>query len=71
MWQLLIIFYFVFGAASYLLRRILAQKLGHRNRLINSVFFLFFLLPAAIILSFFFPHNLDVGILKEPLKNFS
>lgn len=61
MWQLLIVFYFIFGATSYLLRRILAQKLEHHNRLINSVFFLFFLLPAAIVLSFFFPHNLNVG----------
>lgn len=64
MWQILIFFYFIFGATSYLLRRILAQKLGHHNRLINSVFFLFFLLPAALILSFFFPHNLNVGALN-------
>lgn len=64
MWQILIVFYFIFGATSYLLRRILAQKLDHRNRLINSVFFLFFLLPAAVVLSFFFPHNLNVGVLN-------
>ena len=64
MWQLLIIFYFIFGTTSYLLRRVLAQKIGEHNRLINAVFFLFFLLPAAIILSFFFPHNLHVGTLN-------
>lgn len=64
MWQLSIVFYFVFGAISYLLRRVLAQKLGDHNRLINAIFFLFFLLPAAIILSFFFPHNLNVGVLN-------
>lgn len=64
MWQISIFFYFVFGATSYLLRRVLAQKLGEHNRLINSIFFLFFLLPAAIILSFFFPHNLNVGALN-------
>lgn len=67
MWQLLIVLYFVFFTINYLLRRILAQKLGEYNRLINSIFFLFFLLPAAIILSFFFPHNLNVGILNLAL----
>lgn len=64
MWQLLLILYFIFGTASTLLKRVLAQQLGDHNRLINSIFFLFFLLPAAIILSFFFPHNLDVGLLN-------
>jgi drug/metabolite transporter (DMT)-like permease len=64
MWQLLILLYFIFGTASYLLRRILAQKLGEHNRLINSVFFLFFLLPATVILFWFFPHNLNIGRLN-------
>ena len=64
MWQLLIIFYFIFGTASYLLRRVLAQKIGEHNRLINAIFYAFFLLPAAIILSQFFPHNLHVGALN-------
>ncbi len=64
MWQLLIIFYFVFGATNYLLRRVLAQKLGDYNRLINAVFFIFFLLPTTVILSFFFPHDLNVGIVN-------
>lgn len=64
MWQLLLILYFIFGTASTLLKRTLAQQLGDHNRLINSIFFLFFLLPAAIILSFFFPHNLNVGLLN-------
>ncbi len=62
MWQILIIFYFIFGAASYLLRRVLAQRLGEHNRLINSVFFLFFLLPAGAVLYFFLPGNLNVGV---------
>jgi len=61
MWQISFFFYFIFGAMSYVLRRVLAQKLGNHNRLINSVFFICFLLPAAIILSFFFPHDLNVG----------
>src|SRR3990167_8928576 len=61
MWQLLIVFYFIFGVVSYILRRVLAQKLGDHNRLINAIFFVFFLLPTTIILSFFFPHNLNVG----------
>lgn len=64
MWQLLIILYFIFGAASYLLRKVLAQELGEHNRLINAIYFLFFLLPTTIILSFFFPHNLNVGLLN-------
>lgn len=64
MWQLLIVFYFVFGAASNILRRVLAQKLGDHNRLINAIFFVCFLLPAAIVLSFLFPHNLDIGLLN-------
>jgi drug/metabolite transporter (DMT)-like permease len=64
MWQLLIILYFVFATTSYLLRRVLAQKLGDSNRLANVVFFLFFLLPTAIILSFFLPHNLNVGLVN-------
>lgn len=61
MWQLFIVLYFIFSTAAYLLRRVLAQKIGEHNRLINSIFFLVFLLPAAIILTFFFPHNLNVG----------
>ncbi|MBI2593472.1 DMT family transporter [Candidatus Daviesbacteria bacterium] len=64
MWQLLIVLYFIFASASYLLRRVLAQKLRDHNREINAIFFLFFLLPAAIFLSFFFPHNLNVGPLN-------
>lgn len=62
MWQLFIVGYFIFGAASYLLRRVLAKKLSEHNRLINAIFFLFFLAPTAVILSLFFPHDLDIGI---------
>lgn len=61
MWQSLLILYFVFGATSYLLRRILAQRLGSYNKLINAVFFAFFLLPGIFIIAPFFPHNLDIG----------
>ena len=64
MWQLLIAFYFVFGATSYMLRRELAQKLPGDNRVINAIFFLFFLFPAGIVLSLFFPHDLSVGWLN-------
>jgi drug/metabolite transporter (DMT)-like permease len=64
MWQLLIGFYFIFSTVNYLLRRVLAKKLGDHNRLINAIFFLCFLLPETIILSFFFPHNLAVGLLN-------
>ncbi|HEV3245085.1 MAG TPA: DMT family transporter [Candidatus Paceibacterota bacterium] len=61
MWQLFVAGYFVFGTANYVLRRELAQKIGEQNRLINAVFFLFFLLPVGAVLVFFFPHNLNVG----------
>lgn len=64
MWQLLLILYFIFGTTSILLKRVLAQQLGDHKRLINSIFFLFFLLPATIILSFFFPRDLNVGLLN-------
>jgi drug/metabolite transporter (DMT)-like permease len=64
MWQFFIVFYFIFGATNYLLRRVLAQKFGDSNRLINTVFFVCFLLPTAIILSFFFPHDLNIGLLN-------
>lgn len=70
MWQFFIVFYFIFGTTSALSRRVLAQKLGENNRLINSLFFLFFLLPAIIILSFFFPHNLNIGLLNLTLLFF-
>lgn len=61
MWRIILIFYFGFGASSYLLRRVLAQRLGDHNRIINAVFFVAFLLPLGLILSLFFPHNLGIG----------
>lgn len=64
MWQTLIILYFIFGATSYLLRKVLAQKIGEHNRVINAIYFLIFLLPTAIMLSFLLPHNLDVGLIN-------
>lgn len=62
MWQMLIALYFLFGTISYILRKRLADQLSEHNRLINTVFFVCFLLPAAILLSLLFPHNLNVGI---------
>src|SRR5258708_4172464 len=64
MWQFFIALYFVFGTSSYLLRGELARKFGEHNRLINATFSLLFLLPAAILLAFFFPHNVNVGVLN-------
>lgn len=64
MWQLFLIVYFVFGASSFLLRRVLAQKFGEHIRVINAIFYFFFLLPTGIILSFFFPHDLNVGLVN-------
>ncbi len=61
MWQLSLFFYFTLGATGYLLRRVLAQKFSQHNRLIAGIFYLFFLLPAAIVMSLTHPHNLNVG----------
>lgn len=61
MWQTLLIFYFIFGTSSYLLRRTLAKKFHDKNRLINAAFFIVFLLPTALLLAPLFPHNLAVG----------
>lgn len=61
MWQILLVLYFIFGTSSYLLRRVLAQKFHDKNRLINASFFIIFLLPAALLLAPFFPHNLAIG----------
>lgn len=67
MWQLLILLYFVFGTAYYLLRRVLAQKIPEYNRLVNAIFFGGFLLPAGAILAFLFPHNLHIGLVNTVL----
>src|SRR6478609_3917549 len=64
MWQILIGFYFIFATTTYLQRRILAQKFPDYSRLINLVFFVFYIFPAGIILSFFFPHNLSIGLVN-------
>lgn len=60
-WQYFIVGYFVFGASSYLCRRVLAQKLHDKNRLINASFFVLFLLPAAVVLGLIFPHSFSIG----------
>lgn len=61
MWQLLLVLYFLFGTISYILRKRLADQMSGYNRLINTVFYVCFLLPAALLLSLVFPHNLNVG----------
>jgi drug/metabolite transporter (DMT)-like permease len=61
MWQLSLFFYFTLGVAGYLLRRVLAQKFHHRNRLISGTFYLFFLWPAALVMSLTHPHNFHIG----------
>ncbi len=58
---LLIILYFFFGAASYLLRRVLAQEFSGHIRLMNSVFFICFLLPVGFVYALFVPHDLNIG----------
>lgn len=61
MWQLSLFFYFVLGVVGNLMRRVLAQKFSHYNRLISGVFYLFFLLPAAIVMGLTHPHDLHIG----------
>ncbi len=61
MWQLLITLYFIFGATSYILRKILAKELADYTFLTNAIFYVGFLLPAALLLSLFFPHNLQLS----------
>lgn len=67
MWVFFIALYFVFGAASYLLRKSLAVRLPENSRAINAIFFALFLMPAGLILSLFFPHNLNVGAINVAL----
>lgn len=62
MWLIFLFLFFIFGATNSLMRRVLAQKFADRNKLLNGVAYVFFLLPGGIILSFFFPHDFDIGI---------
>lgn len=43
------------------MRRSIAERFHHHNRLINAVLYVFFLLPIGFLLALFFPHNLQVG----------
>ena len=43
------------------MRRVLAQKFGDFNRLINGIFYVFFLIPAGILLMLLFPPSLQVS----------
>lgn len=57
MWLIGIIGFFVFGTTASLCRRYLGEKVPGSNHHVNLVFYLFFLLPAAILLWFFLPHS--------------
>ena len=61
MWQLFLVSYFALGTAGSLMRRVLAERFHHHNKLINAILYVFFLLPIGIVLAQFFPHNLNVG----------
>jgi len=63
-WLIPLNFYFFFAVFSFLLRRSLAKRFIHYNRLINAIFLVVFHLPAALTISRFFPNNLDVGWLN-------
>lgn len=61
MWLFFIVLYLVLATVSSLLQRVLVIKFEGRTRLLNVLFYLVFLFPAGIILSFFFPHNFNIG----------
>lgn len=61
MWLVFIFFYLALATISSLLRRSLVIKFEGRASLLNVLFYLIFLFPVGIILSFFFPCNLNVG----------
>jgi drug/metabolite transporter (DMT)-like permease len=56
-WFIPLIFFFVFGTASFLLRRYLAQRIPEDNTLTNLVFYVLFLLPAALLAGWLLPHG--------------
>ena len=62
MWWFFLFGYFVFATGSYLLRRVFAQKFSHHTLLLNGSFYVFFLLPATLIIGFLAPHNFDIGV---------
>ncbi len=61
MWLIFLALYFVFGTASYLIRRTLAHKFDQYNALLNATYFVFFIIPTAIIWGLMVPHNFDIG----------
>ncbi|MBP9667224.1 DMT family transporter [Candidatus Saccharibacteria bacterium] len=60
-WLVPLSFFFVFGTASFLLRRYLAQRIPQDNALINLVFYVVFLLPVALVLGLSLPHTFFPG----------
>lgn len=61
MWIALLLLNYVFGTAGYLLRRKLAKDFPEHIPLMNSVFFICFLLPVGIVFALILPHDLNVG----------
>lgn len=43
------------------MRRVFAQKFAHHTMLLNGSFYVFFLLPVAVIIGFATPHNFNIG----------
>ncbi len=60
-WQILLIGYLVFGTASYLWRRQLAQTFAKANRLVNAFFFVAVLYPIGLVVASFTSPNLSIG----------
>lgn len=58
MWLLGIASFLVFGTIAMLCRRYLGQRIPDSNNHVNLVFYLFFLLPVALILWYALPHEI-------------
>lgn len=61
MWLLLIFGFYIGSVSSYLIRRKLAGEFQQFNKLINAIWYVFFLLPTSLLLLPFFPHDLAIG----------
>jgi drug/metabolite transporter (DMT)-like permease len=60
-WLIFLFAFFILGATNALLRRVLAQKFADRNLLVNGIFYVFFLAPAAVALMLIFPPTLSIS----------
>lgn len=60
-WQFLVCLFLVFGTASYLLRRKLAQAIPAHNRFVNWFFYLWTLYPVGLVVAAIMRPDLRIG----------